>query len=357
MSIKEIAKLAGVSPSTVSRILNNPAYKPSSPEIREKVWRIAIENNYTPNEAARNLKKGAVKGKRNNYYVTILMTRMDSAHVDPFFDELLRIVETEIHKNNCILSRIWYNSVFSDDKRCKRESLDRLIETMHAETEGQCNGLIIIGKCNKDAAMKLKKVFKNIVCINRNASIYHIDEIVCDGEKLAEIAVNYLISLGHSNIAYVGKCHNEARYRGYIKTLQKNEIEPELSYIIETKQTEAEGYDAMKKILTKEDCPTGIYCSNDITAIGMLKYLNQHRHFYTPSIIATDDIEEAQNTNPMLTTVKVPKEEMGKFALMLLLDRMKNGHTSSVRMELEGKLMARNSCTRVEDIGWNDYCI
>ncbi len=357
MSIKEIAKLAGVSPSTVSRILNNPTYKPSSPEIREKVWRIAIENNYTPNEAARNLKRGSDNKKRKNYYVTILMTRMDSAHVDPFFDELLRIVETEIHKNNCILSRIWYNSIFSDDKRCRRESLDRLIESMYTEAEGQCNGLIIIGKCNKNAAMKLKKVFKNVVCINRNASIYHIDEVVCDGEKLAEIAVNYLISLGHSNIAYVGNCHNEARYKGYIKTLQKNEIEPELSYIIETKQTEAEGYEAMKKILTKEECPTGIYCSNDITAVGMLKYLNQHRHFYTPSIISTDDIEEAQNTNPMLTTVKVPKEEMGKFALMLLLDKMKHGHTSSVRMELEGKLMVRNSCTPVEDIGWNDYCI
>lgn len=357
MSIKEIAALAGVSPSTVSRILNNPSYKPSSPEIREKVWKIAIENNYAPNEAARNLKKGSGREKRKSYYVTILMTRMDNAHVDPFFDELLRIVETEIHKNSCILSRIWYNSVFSDDKRCKREQLDRLIETMYAEADGQCDGLIIIGKCNKNAAMKLKKVFKNVVCINRNSSIYRLDEVVCDGEKLAEMAVNYLISLGHTSIAYVGNCHSEARYNGYIKTLQKNGIEPELAHIIETKQTEAEGYEAIKKILTREECPTGIYCSNDITAVGMLKYLSQHKHYYTPSIIASDDIEEAQNTTPMLTTVKVPKEEMGKFALMLLMDRMKNGHESAVRMELEGRLMIRNSCTRVEETGWDYYCI
>lgn len=357
MSIKKIAALAGVSPSTVSRILNNPAYKTSSPEVRDRVWKIAIENNYAPNEAARNLKKGLKQEKRKSYYINILMTRMDNAHIDPFFDELLRIIETEIHKNSCILSRIWYNSVFSDDKRCKRERVEHLIETIYAEAEGQCDGLIIIGKCNKEAMMKLKSRFKNVVCVNRNASFYRIDEVVCDGEKLAEMAVDYLISLGHTNIAYVGNCHNEARYNGYIKTLKKHGIEPELSYIMETRQTEAEGYETIKKILMQEEYPTGIYCSNDITAIGMLKYLSQHKHYYMPSIIASDDIEEAQNSTPMLTTVRVPKEEMGKFALLLLLDRMKKGHTSSVKIELEGNLMVRNSCTRIEEGGWNNYCI
>ena len=59
----------------------------------------------------------------------------------------------------------------------------------------------------------------------------------------------------------------------------------------------------------------------------------------------------------MLTTVGLPKKEMGKFALNLLLDRMRGGHKSVVRMELEGKLMIRNSCTLVEESGWSDYCI
>ena len=70
----------------------------------------------------------------------------------------------------------------------------------------------------------------------------------------------------------------------------------------------------MEKLLKSEDCPTGIYCANDITAVGMLKYLRRCRNLYfTPSIIASDDIEEAQYTKPMLTTVGLPKEEMGRI--------------------------------------------
>ena len=90
------------------------------------------------------------------------------------------------------------------------------------------------------------------------------------------------------------------------------------------------------------DAPTAIYCANDMIAIGMLKCLNKYKnHYYVPSIISSDDIEEAQYTKPMLTTVRLPKEEMGKFALYLLIDRLDGGHKGIVRTELEGKLMIR----------------
>ena len=119
-----------------------------------------------------------------------------------------------------------------------------------------------------------------------------------------------------------------------------------------------EGFEAMEKLLKSEDCPTGIYCANDITAVGMLKCLQRCRNLYfTPSIIASDDIEEAQYTKPMLTTVGLPKEEMGRFALYLLLDRMKGGHSGVVRMELSGKLLVRNSCSHISESFWSDYCI
>ena len=241
---------------------------------------------------------------------------------------------------------------------CRTVNLDRTIDEMYEETEGKCDGLIIIGKCNKEALKKLKRKYKSVVSVNRNSTNYEVDEVLCDGKKIAATAVEYLIDLGHRNIGYVGECHNEARYIGYVDTLRKHEIDIEPDYVIETKQTEAEGYEVMKRLLQSEDCPTGIYCANDITAVGMLKCLNKYKNrYYMPSIISSDDIEEAQYTKPMLTTVRLPRDEMGKFALYLLIDRMKGGHKGVVKMELEGKIMLRDSCTSVEETAWSDYYI
>ena len=358
MSIKKIAEKAGVSPATVSRVLNNPNYKCSVSGLRDKIWKTAIEMNYVPNEAARNLKKGVSAKQEKTWYINILMTRTDSSTTDPFFAELFRVIESEIHDKNCILSKVWYMSVFSDDRKCRRENLDRLVDGMYGEVDGKRDGLIIIGRCNKEALKKLNKKYKSVVSVNRNSTNYEVDEVLCDGKKIASAAVEYLISLGHKNIGYIGQCHSEDRYNGYLETLKKHDLDVIPEYVIETKQTEAEGYEAMEKFFQSDDMPTGIYCANDISAIGMLKCLNKFRNrYYMPSIISSDDIQEAQFTKPMLTTVSLPKEDMGKFALYLLLDRLRGGHSGIVRMELEGKLVIRNSCSSVEDSMWSDYCI
>ena len=358
MSIKKIAEKAGVSPATVSRVLNNPNYKCSVSGLRDKIWKTAIEMNYVPNEAARNLKRGVSAKQEKTWYINILMTRTDSSTTDPFFAELLRVIESEIHDKNCILSKVWYMSVFSDDRKCRRENLDRLVDGMYGEVDGKRDGLIIIGRCNKEALKKLNKKYKSVVSVNRNSTNYEVDEVLCDGKKIASAAVEYLISLGHKNIGYIGQCHSEDRYNGYLETLKKHDLDVIPEYVIETKQTEAEGYEAMEKFFQSDDMPTGIYCANDISAIGMLKCLNKFRNrYYMPSIISSDDIQEAQFTKPMLTTVSLPKEDMGKFALYLLLDRLRGGHSGIVRMELEGKLVIRNSCSSVEDSMWSDYCI
>lgn len=271
MSIKKIAEKVGVSPATVSRVLNNPNYRCATPGLRDKIWKAAMELNYAPNEAARNLKMGMANPVEKTYYINVLMTRMDAAQSDPFFTELLHVIESEIHKNTCILSKVWYMSLFSNDRKCRTENLDRIINEMYEEAEGKCDGLIIIGKCNKEALKKLNSKYKSVVSVNRNSTNYEVDEVTCDGRKIAATAVEYLIQLGHRNIGYVGECHNEARYIGYIDTLRKYDIDLEPEYVIETKQTEAEGFEIMKRLLQSDDCPTGIYCANDITAVGMFE--------------------------------------------------------------------------------------
>lgn len=358
MSIKKIAALTGASPATVSRVLNNPDYHCSKPELRDKIWKAAIELNYTPNVAARNLKMGTHAEENKILYINVLMTRTDTDQTDPFFRQILHVIETEIHKRGCILSSLWYKSLFSDDTRCETENIDRVISDMYGETGSRSDGLVIVGRCNRRAIEKLCKVFGNVVTVNRNPSNYAVDEVLCDGKKIASTAVEYLYALGHRKIGYVGECKNEIRYSGYVETLKQHGLEPMPEYVIATRQTEADGYNSMMRFLQSADCPTGIYCANDITAIGMLKCLQKFKnHYLYPSIVASDDIEEAQFSKPMLTTIRVPRDEMGRLAVKLLIDRIKGEHQSVVRMEMESRLIIRESCHSVSESVWSDYSI
>lgn len=345
MSLKKIAEEVGVSTSTVSRVLNNPEYRCADSKIRDKIWDAAIKHNYMPNKAARHLRLGIQEHKDTVRYINVIMTRLDQAGTDPFFTEVLHSIESEIHKNMYILSKIWYMSAFSDDNQCSKINIKQTVDELYKEVAGKADGLVIIGKCNTDVLRALQKKYRNIVSVNRNSTNYEVDEILCDGNKIARLATEYLVSLGHTKIGYVGECHNEARYRGFLSVLSSHNLDIDPNYILETKQAEAEGYEAMKVLSAMPDPPSAIYAANDITAIGMLKCLKcLKRNYYHPAIIASDDIEQAQYTDPMLSTVRLPKDEMGKFAISLLTDRMDGGHTSITRIELEGKLIIRSSC-------------
>jgi DNA-binding LacI/PurR family transcriptional regulator len=357
MSIKKIAEAVGVSAATVSRVLNDPDHRCSSPELRDKIWDTAVKMNYVPNIAARNLRAGTSDGQQKTYSIHVLVTRIDSESTDPFFRDLLKVVESEIHRHGCILSKVWYRSRFSDDKWCERQNIGSVVEQMCNEADGKGDGLVVIGKCNQKVLQKLKQHYKSAVYVNRDSSLGEMDEVICSGKKIASCAVEYLVSLGHENIGYVGACHNEARYRGYIETMLENNLDIDTECVIEAKQTEKDGYEVMKHFVESGRYPTGIYCSNDLTAIGMLKYLNKHKNrTYTPSIISSDGIEEAKYITPMLTTVQVSREEMGKFALYILLDRLQGGHSDNVKIELDCKLVIRDSCTFAQESEWY-YCI
>lgn len=357
MSIKKIAEMTGASISTVGRVLRDPNHKCLSEEIKQRILQAAREINYIPNEAARNLKSG--KGtKKEMYYVNVLLTHVVSEENDPFFSEILRLVEIEIRKNNCIVSSVWYRADFSNDKLCMSEDMERIVNEMYEHKEQRSDGLIIIGKCCTRVIKALKRREKNIVSINRNSTNYEVDEILCDGRKIAMTAIAYLVKCGHCKIGYVGDCHNEARFAGYQEAQMQYHLESDIDYIFDTTPNEDHGYKAMEYYLKQSDPPTGIYCANDILAIGMLKCLNKHRsRFYNPSIVSSDDITEAQYTTPMLTTVSLPKNEMVRFALLLLMDRMQGGHKIISKVELEGTLVVRDSCHPISEMNEPEYYI
>ena len=171
-------------------------------------------------------------------------------------------------------------------------------------------------------------------------------------------AINHLVKCGHSKIGYVGNCHIEARFEGYQSALTYFHLENDIDYIFDTTANEDHGIKAMEYFSNLTDPPTAIYCANDILAIGMLKSMNRRRkYFYSPSVISSDDIAEAQYTKPMLTTVALPKDEMARFALILLLDRISDGHKTVTRLEMEGTLMKRESVKYFREQNEPEYYI
>lgn len=332
MSLKKIAELAGTSISTVSRVLNQPEHNCNEPGLAEKIWDITAKLNYLPNTSARNLRLG-VSDQPKIFTVDIFLTRFDSMDKDYFFRELFQHIKEELIPQGCFLGEIL-------------SAIDIMsFETSYISRKSD-TGLIILGKCPRELVPVLKKRYAYIAGIDRNPTDYEYDEVICNGKNAAEKAVEYLISLGHKNIAYIGDCTYESRYIGYYQALLNHRIPLNHMNIHPTDQTIEQGFDCMISILQSSERPTAIFCANDCTAIGVLKAVSQNKkRGYVPSIISIDNINHSQNTVPMLTTIDIPKKEMGHHAVMLLLDRKNGNHTENVRIELPCRLIERESCT------------
>lgn len=343
MSLKDIAEKAGVSSSTVSRVLSNPNYRCNDKKLRDKIIRIAMEQNYVPNTSARQLKSGDVHEQA--YHVHVLMTRM----ADPFFVELLHTVQTCIHDHGCILSHVFNRPIFSHSERLAHMNMDRIRESLDEECEESSKeGLVILGKCDVRIAEMLKKEYQAVVLISRNTLDVGIDEVFVDGAKVAEMAIDYLCEEGYREIAYVGETHQEARFAGYLAALEKHDLAYREDYVIKASASDENGLKAYQRLAVLKNPPQAIYFANDVCAIGLLRYLDhKKRNYYVPSIIGSDDVEEASFTSPMLTTIHLPIDEMGRMAIGLLIDRLKKRHKGPIRCELSGHLVVRTSVKKI----------
>lgn len=337
MSLKEIAHRAGTSVSTVSRVLNQPDYKCKNPELEARIWAAAQEISYTPNTAAQTLKSGAPQIKTTPLTFDIFLTRFPSLSQDLFFSELFESLKKELLRQQCVPGK--FLTLPEVTSMLKEKSSFSVTDT-HAD------GIILLGKCPAELISTLQNHYHNIVGIDRNPTNFDYDEVICSGTTAAVTAMNYLISLGHKKIAYIGDCSYEARYIGYYQSLISHNLPLHYSNIYPTSQTREEGMKTMELILQREELPSAIFCANDSTALGVFDCLQRHRKKgYIPSVISIDNILESEQTKPMLTTIDIPKKEMAHHAVNLLLDRIHNQHSNAVRIELPCRLIVRESCS------------
>ncbi len=335
MSLKKIAEITGVSPSTVSRVLNNTVSTCASPELKEKIWAAAHSLNYVPNANARNLKTGRQTAEMN-YKIAVILSRFHSLDTDPFFHELFQAIEEALFSHSCILHSV-SNSEQADLSALKT-----------------ADGIIVLGRCSDDYINQIKNYSRNIVGVDRNPTDYKIDEIICNGKTAAIKAMEYLLSLGHHKIGYIGDCSSESRYVGYCQTLINRSIPLNYHYIRSTDQTFDSGFLAMRELLQQDI--TAVFCANDITASGALKALSaplpaadirdnsRIGKKNKISVISIDNTTLSQTSSPLLTTVNIPKEDMGRMAVTVLLDRIRHRHSECLRVEFPCKIIERDSC-------------
>ncbi|WP_277295402.1 LacI family DNA-binding transcriptional regulator, partial [Ruminococcus callidus] len=170
MSITKIAAITGASVSTVARVLRDPEHKCHSMELKEKILQTAREIGYVPNEAAKALKSGSAPNKI--FHINILLTRVNSDETDPFYSEMLRLVEIEVRKSGGLIENIWRHAVFSSEKKTDFSEIEKSAAQMFHDTKQKHDGLILIGKCSQKGLKSLKRYEKNLISINRNSTTY-----------------------------------------------------------------------------------------------------------------------------------------------------------------------------------------
>jgi DNA-binding LacI/PurR family transcriptional regulator len=321
MSLKEIARIVGVSPSTVSRVLNGKSGSCASRPVRDAIFDAAAALNYRPNQAARLLRTGE-KDREKPLRAAIILARIRSLEDDPFFLELYRALKEEL-----------YLQGFRDAGLLREEE---------DFSRAKADGFLILGRCSDALLGAVRTVTRNVVGVWRNPLNFELDEVVCDGAKAAAMAMEHLLALGHKKIAYIGDCSYESRYVGYCETLIRHNIPINYQIIFPIRQHRQAGYEAMEKLLAGGQA-TAVLCANDISAVGALAAQKSSRARRKPCVISIDDIEQAQETRPLLTTVHIPRRDMAHMAVLLLRDRIGGGHRECLRVEFPGRLVERES--------------
>lgn len=309
MNIYDVAREAGVSPSTVSRVLNNKNNVKAA--TREKVMRVIEGKQYTPNLLARNLSVGV---SRN---IAFLVPDIENS----FFGKILHGI------SDCAVESDYNVFMYGTDEDSDREH--KILQNLKPEL---ICGLIITPVSEKDEETgRLLKKFEEqgvpVVLVDRDIRGGKFDGVFSSDIDGACEVVECLIKEGHRRIAIITGPETSRpgkdRLEGYKKALEQNGIVVDDKYIVRGGFKEDGAYRAMKQLMRLGEPPTAVFASNNLTTLGCLRYLREYDLKLTRdiSMVSFDDIKELEYTDVRLTAVLRPIYEMGYEAMQLLKKR------------------------------------
>lgn len=333
VTLHELAKVAGVSVSTVSRALNDSKH-PVNDATRERILTLANQLGYRPNMTARGLKTD------RTYTIGLVVYNVAS----PFTPVLIRGIQEYLKQHD------YFSIIISTDWDPDLES-----NAVHQLISRSIDGVIFVESWRDESNNTLDLANKPYVFVYRLFNGSYANSVLIDDHYGARLAVEHLIKLGHNTIAFIngpqGWEASKDRLKGYQDTLAQHGI-PYNPHLVETGNWEVQsGYQAAQKFLMMPNKPTAIFAANDFMALGAI-YAVQDAGLNVPkdiAIVGYDDREFASFSKPTITTVCPPSFDMGQMAAQLILDRLENQTEIENPVRVKGQLIIRESCGTAQD--------
>lgn len=329
-TIKDVAKLAGVSPAAVSRILNDDPGLSAKASTKKRVFEAAKQLNY---EKKRSVSKATF---------TMGIVQWFSAE-DEMRDSYYLMIRKGV-EDYCVAHAINVVRVFRTDNDY-RDSLEGV------------DGIVCIGKFSMEHIRDFMDLNENVVFLDMPRGDYNITTITMDFRNGVRSALDYLTELGHEKIAYIGgkeyinggePIYDERRetYLRYMK--ERNKFKKE--YMLEDSFNTTSGYELCKKLLSCRTMPTAIFAASDAIAFGVIKAVKE-AGLKIPkdiSLVGFNNEEMSEFTSPSLTTIDAPAYDMGQHGANLLygMTNFKNG--TPLKVKIPCRLVTRESCGRVK---------
>jgi LacI family transcriptional regulator len=335
-SVREVARLAKVSPATVSLVINdNPRI--SAPTQR-RVRRAMEQLGYRPNRLAQNL------SSRYTKMLAVMLPSLSHAFADQYFGELI--------------SGICDRATALDYKVMLEQATPRFVKgRRHMELFERrfVDGVLCLGNGDRHPFLTDFAAAKYpMIVVNNYFPQWNLDCVVCDYRDAADQAMNYLFQLGHRRIGTITGSSRVQTARDvvetYAKKLQQAGIEPLASWREDGLYTEQGGFEAARALTTRHPELTAILAGNDKMAIGALHYLNEveKRVPAEISVVGMDDMRDAAFANPALTTIHMPLYQVGVLACEKLINRIR-GDNEPIRAVLATHLKVRSSTAMARD--------
>lgn len=330
-TIKDVAQYAGVSPSTVSRVIaNSPRI---SEDTKERVREAMRVLDYHPNAFARGLvtnTAGAIG--------ILIPPDLQEFFVNPFFAEFMSGV-------SAVASKEGFDTVLSTSGRSENDVLDSMIRGRRVD-----GVLLLRSRLQDPAILRVGKEHFPAVLLGRPVDDVDISFVNNDNVRAAYEATMHLVRLGHTRVGFLGGAEDlvvtSDRLAGYQQALRESGITPDPKLMVSSFFLEQGGYLGMMRLLALSERPSAILASDDVLAFGAMRAAAElgYRLPTDLAIVGFNDIRLAELANPSLTSVRVHMQDLGKAAAELLIEQIQFGTTSTHHKLIDTTLIVRNSC-------------